>query len=152
MNKKLIYIIGGVLVAGGVGYYLYSQSKKSKESGASSSKKSASLSTDSDDDYSSGSESSSTSKSSSSSEKAGMYEGLSKKETRKAKRADSKTYKDVCGKKPILKKKQAGWLKCVEEQKAMLGFDGDGINNFEPTSSFDFFEPTSSFIEFESVC
>jgi len=41
-----------------------------------------------------------------------------KKAARKEKRATKKEMKSVCGRKPLLKKKQGDWQKCVDESKA----------------------------------
>lgn len=65
----------------------------------------------------------------------------SKKEVRQVSKADKKTFKTDCGKRPTLKKNRALWQKCVDAQKLAEG------SSFDGTKSMDIFSDISGGFE-----
>jgi hypothetical protein len=132
-KKNLIYIVGGVAVIGLV-YYLYNKNKQPRNvdarlGGGQPPQGGGAPPTGA------GEKGEEAETSGSSAPAPAPAKSLSKKEARKQRRADSKTYMASCGKKPVLKKNRPAWQQCVDEQKAKgSAFDG-ATNYFEITSS-----------------
>jgi hypothetical protein len=125
MDNKKIFIIGGVLVALGVGYYFWNKSKNANggteggtEGGAEVTTKAPADSTATKGAESSTDETTST--------------------TTKAPLTKRKDKRKACGRKPINKQKRAEWQKCV---------DAGGKASFEG----DFDEWQNDYMDFEGL-
>ena len=126
-KKKIIYLLGGLALAGVV-YYLYKQKKEAGDD--DSSKEDGDLKIpDGEPKWKKGVKmiKPTSSKPNVSTGETTTKEtaSLSKEERRKQEKSDSKKYALDCGKKPMFKKKRAEWQKCVDRMKAGgYGFDG----------------------------
>ena len=131
MNKKILIGIGVISLVGGIYYFM----KKKKDVEAKSSEVAPS---------------SETTEATTPTPPATLPEistkplvvaTASKKEVRKESKADKKTFKTDCGKRPILKKNRTLWQKCINEQKLVEG------SSFEGTKSMDIFSDISGGFE-----
>lgn len=133
MNKNII-IGGGIIALIGVGVMFYLKNKSQNTSISDSDKKPIDETTSGSKTSSSKTSGSKTTDSTSESSITSPEVSLTRKQKRKQSRADKKTYKSACGRRPILKKKRGAWQECVNKEKAMaFGFDG----SFEVLENFD---------------
>jgi hypothetical protein len=131
MNKKILIGIGALALIGGV-YYIMKSKKDAKL-------KSSEVTPPSETTE----ETTPTPPATTSEVKTppAMKPITSKKEVRKESKADKKTFKMDCGKRPILKKNRTLWQKCIDEQKLAEG------SSFEGTKSMDIFSDISGGFE-----
>ena len=109
MDKKKIFIIGGVVLAvAGIGYYFWNKSKKASEGGAEGGAEGTTTPTDA------------TAKTE---EKAPETSAKAPLNTRKEK-------KKACGRKPLNKKKREEWQKCVDAG-GTASFEGSDFDQWE---------------------
>jgi hypothetical protein len=137
-NKKLIYIVGGLAIAGIV-YYMY---KKRQEqggggdmppSGSGGQPPRGAGSGQPPSGSGSGQPPSGSGEAPATEPTTDSREGLSKKEVRKAEKSDSETFMAICGKRPSLKKNRPAWQKCIDEQKAKAS---SSASPFEGASTY----------------
>lgn len=141
-KKNLIYIVGGIAVIGIV-YYLYNKNKQPRNvdarvGGGQPQEGGAPTGDGGDKNEQTPTSTGAQGQSAPTPKTSTPAESLTKREARKQRRKDSKTYMTVCGKKPALKKNRPAWQQCVDEQKAKeskgSAFDG-ASNYFEITSN-----------------
>jgi hypothetical protein len=111
MDKKKIFIIGGIVLAvAGIGFYFWNKSKKASEGSA--------------EGVADGSATTPTDATAKTEEKAPEASA-----TAKAPLATRKEKKKACGRKPLNKQKREEWQKCVDAG-GTASFEGEIDNQF----------------------